>query len=76
MLKTKKFGVLGANKMGKNLADHELGKDSLKEEVGRNMLSGDEDGILEYGWPIDKIGEMVIYGEVFTVEGVCVRRVL
>ena len=46
MLKTKKFGVLGAKKMVKTLAYHELGKDSLKEEVGRNMLSGDEDGIL------------------------------
>ena len=44
-----KTGVLSAKKMGKTLAGHELGKNFLQEEVRVNILSGEDDVIVEDG---------------------------
>ena len=43
MLKMKKIGLHGANKRGKTLAGHELGKSFFKDYVWGNILSGKDD---------------------------------
>ena len=40
--KLNKFRVLGANKSRKTLKIHELGKELIKEEVGRNIMYVEE----------------------------------
>ena len=57
-LKMKKLGVLGANKRGKNSAGHDLGKDLLKNEVGVNIISGEDDVLLGDGFSVDKTGKV------------------
>ena len=57
-MKMKKLGVLGANKRGKTLAGHDLGKDLIKKEVGVNIISGEDDVIVEDGCSVDKAGKV------------------
>ena len=52
--KTKRVGELGTKKCRKTLAGNEVGKEFLKEKVGGDILSGEEDFLLEDGSPIDK----------------------
>ena len=53
-----KIGVLGAKKRGKILTGHELGKNLLKWEVGGNILSGEDDIIVEDVCSIEKRGKV------------------
>ena len=56
--KTKKLGVLGADKRGKTLKGHELGKDLMNEEVGGNIFYGEDAVLVEDGCTIYKRGKV------------------
>ena len=49
------------------MADHDLGKEFPKGEVEGNMLCREEDGILEYGRPIDKRSEVLCRDEFYII---------
>ena len=63
----KKVGLLGTKKRGKTLEDYALVKDLIKAEVGGNTLSIEDDGIVEYGWTIDKRGKLFYIYELYTI---------
>ena len=49
-----KIGVFGAKKVRKSLAGNELGKNLFKEEVWGDILSVQDNFLLENGFPVDK----------------------
>ena len=48
-LKMNEIGVFGAKKRRKTLEDHELGNELFKEEVWIEILSMQDDILMEYG---------------------------
>ena len=54
----KKTGLLGAYKREKTMEGHELGKLFFKEEVWGNILYGKDNILVDYGFPVDKRGNI------------------
>ena len=54
ILKMEKIGVLGADKRSKTLAGHEFVNNLFKEEVRVNILSGEDNVLMEDGCHVSK----------------------